>query len=108
MRIWATVGPIGLAVWVAGCASMPADFPGLEQTSVLPSTACQRLGRIEGRSYWGAGVVGQSNGHYHARKAALDEAAPGLVSKATHVVWDPPSGFGVDVAAGLLFTCPKE
>jgi hypothetical protein len=100
-------GLISLAAWVSGCASAPADFPGLEQTSVLPSPACQRLGRIEGKSYWGAGVVGQSNGHYHARKAAIDEAPAGLVAQATHVVWEPPSGFGVDVAAGLLFRCPK-
>lgn len=99
--------PLVLAGLLAGCAATPADFLGLEQTAAVPSPACQRLGRIEGRSYWGAGIVGASNGHYHARKAALDDAPPGLVAQATHVIWEPPTGVGVDVAVGLLFKCPK-
>jgi hypothetical protein len=101
------VGLMPFVLAVVGCAAMPTEGFGIEQTNSLPSQACQRVGRIEGKSYLGAGIVGAGSGHYHSRRAALEEAPASLVAKATHVVWDPPAGFGVDMAIGVLFSCPK-
>jgi len=67
MKVWRVVG---LVVWmplVVGCAALPTEGFGIEQTNSLPSQECQRVGRVEGKSYFGAGVVGAGSGHYHSR-----------------------------------------
>lgn len=107
MTGWKIVTLLALIPLMAGCSAVPTDGFGIEQTNSLPSPDCQRIGRVEARSYLGAGNIGAGTGHYLARRAALQEAPPELMAQSTHVVWEPSTGFAVDVAVGVLFRCPK-